>query len=272
MPSIRSFFVFFAFFCFLGTTFALFSPENFVDQMQQQQSTLSSSEKKIYYAQLSNALRLLTIKNLKDTWQSLLYTSLQTYVDTQRKTLGFISSGDSSSSISSAFSGMIIPNVDLAKVRDFWVSLHNWERKIKNLTPFVYNVALEWTASNWANYLADLKKTTHKRKNTDGYYSYVSIKEWFNNQWIVFSTKEINGQSLFSESLGRWIYSCKKTDCTDDFIKAIKTSRMFFMSEKGKKYRPHYNAIVGNYTSIGLGVALIGNKYYLVSHYTQDLK
>gem|GEM_PF-1623703 len=44
------------------------------------------------------------------------------------------------------------------------------------------------------------------------------------------------------------------------------------MSEKGKTSKPHYNAIVGNFSSIGLGVVLVGNKYYLVSHYIQDLK
>jgi hypothetical protein len=44
------------------------------------------------------------------------------------------------------------------------------------------------------------------------------------------------------------------------------------MSEKGKSSKPHYNAIVGNFSTIGLGVAVVGNKYYLVTHYTQALK
>lgn len=44
------------------------------------------------------------------------------------------------------------------------------------------------------------------------------------------------------------------------------------MTEKGKSYSPHYNAIVGDFAEIGLGVALVGNKYYLVTHYSQDLK
>jgi hypothetical protein len=29
------------------------------------------------------------------------------------------------------------------------------------------------------------------------------------------------------------------------------------MSEKGKSYKPHYNAIVGNYQNIGLGVGVV---------------
>lgn len=42
------------------------------------------------------------------------------------------------------------------------------------------------------------------------------------------------------------------------------------MSEKPSG--PHYNAIVGKFTNIGLGVVVSGNKYYLVTHYTQALK
>jgi hypothetical protein len=77
---------------------------------------------------------------------------------------------------------------------------------------------------------------------------------------------------LFTENLWRGYYTCKKADCTEDFIKAIKTSRAFFIKEKWKSYRPHYNAIMGDFSIIGLWVALVGSKYYLVSHYTQDLK
>jgi hypothetical protein len=40
------------------------------------------------------------------------------------------------------------------------------------------------------------------------------------------------------------------------------------MSEKGKKYKPHYNAIMGSFSRVGVWVALVGNKYYLVAHYT----
>jgi hypothetical protein len=40
------------------------------------------------------------------------------------------------------------------------------------------------------------------------------------------------------------------------------------MSEKGKKYKPHYNAIMGSFSRVGVWVALVGTKYYLVAHYT----
>jgi uncharacterized protein YkwD len=77
---------------------------------------------------------------------------------------------------------MTIPHVDLAKVRETWLSLHNTERATKKLTPFTYSPALEKTATNRGNHLANLGKATHKRTSTDGYYSYANIKQWFVNQ------------------------------------------------------------------------------------------
>ncbi|MFA6255943.1 MAG: CAP domain-containing protein [Candidatus Absconditabacterales bacterium] len=252
----------------LGTTFASFSADDFIAQFQTKQSTLSLAEKKTYYLQVYNNLSLLAVRNRSDAEQIKLYTSLREYVSTQIKNLG--SSASYLTSLS--FSGMNISKVDLTKVRDVWLALHNIERSTKSLTSFTYSSALEGTASTWANHLAELGRTSHQRKNTDGYYSYNSIKTWFLDQGIVFATEEKNGQSLFTENLGRGYYTCKKADCTEDFIKAIKTSRAFFIKEKGKSYRPHYNAIMGDFSIIGLGVALVGSKYYLVSHYTQDLK
>ena len=213
---------------------------------------------------------MLAIKNRNDAEQYELYTSLKNYIKTQITALGDVPV------VSTSATGMIIPKVDLAKVREVRLTLHNTERATKKLTPFTYSSVLEWTATTWANYLATLEKATHKRKSIDGYYSYESIKQWFLDQWIVFAGKEKNGQALFTENLSYWYYTCKKADCTEDFIKAIKgtwkSGRSFFMSEKGKKYKPHYNAIMGNFSHVGLGVAVVGNKYYLVSHYTQVLK
>ena len=268
----------FCMFCLLfGITTADFSADTFITQFQNKQSTLSLTEKKTYYKKVIGNLHLLAIKNRTDAQQSAFYTSLKDYVGTQLQNISTPSSSSvkTSSSITSSSitsTGIIIPKVDLTKVRDVWLWLHNTERIKLWLTSFTYSSALEWTASTWANHLAFLGKATHQRKNTDGYYSYTSIKTWFEDQWIVFATQEKNGQWVFTENLWRGYYTCKKNNCTDDLIKAIKTTRSFFMSEKGKSYRPHYNAIVGDFSTIGLWIAIKGNKYYLVSHYTQDLK
>jgi len=267
MRTFHFLFTFVVLFLFLGTTFAIFSVDDFIAWLQAKQATLSLAEKKTYYLQVYNNLTALAIRNHDDVEQAKLFVLLKDYVQTQIKNLW------SWSSFSWVVaSGMTIPNVDLAKVREVWLALHNEERTSKWLTPFAYSLDLERTASTWANHLATLRTVTHRRKSTDDYYSYASIKAWFINQWIVFSSQEVAGQSLFTENIWWNMYKCTKTDCTDDFIKAIKKSRTFFMSEKGKSYKPHYNAIVGNFSTIGLWVALVGNKYYLVSHYTQDLQ
>jgi hypothetical protein len=160
----------------------------------------------------------------------------------------------------------------MEKVRSAWLQRHNQERALLWLAPLTYHLALESTATTWANYLASIKATVHKRTSSDWYYSYTSIKQRFLDQWIIFAHQEQNGQSLFTENLWWNMYSCKEDDCTEKFIAAIKKSRDFFMSEKWKSYSPHYNAIIGNYTSLWLGVAISGTKYYLVSHYTQSLQ
>ena len=261
------------FFCL---SFAAFSVDDFIAQFQTKQAPLSLTDKKTYYLQVYNNLTLLAIRNRSDIQQVTLYTSLKNYIHDQLQNLWMSSSSNNSWTASVGISFTLlpssltihIPNVDIAKVRAVRLALHNTERQTKSLIPFTYSTVLEWTASLWAQHLADLGIVTHNRKNTDWGYSYESIKSWFINQWIVFVATGQNGQSLFTENLWWNLYSCKKTDCTDDFIAAIKKSRTFFMSEKGKSYAPHYNAIMGNFSRIGLWVALVDNKYYLVAHYT----
>jgi hypothetical protein len=267
MRSFRILFVFFLLFFFWSTTFALFSATDFITQFQAQQNNLSSSAKLSYYKKVLANLRLLMLRNRDDAEQVKLYTALERYVTTQIENLWPTTAAVVSFALVPSVPQMSIPNVDFERVRAAWLSWHNTERATKSLTPFTYNSALEWTATTWADHLADIRVASHKRKSTDRYYSYASIKAWFLDQWIVFSW-----EAVFTENIWWNFYSCKKTDCTDDFIKAIKKSRTFFMSEKGKRYRPHYNAIMWNFSDIGLGVALVGNKYYLVSHYTTALQ
>ena len=271
MRFFRYLFMFFIFSLFLGTTFALFSVDDFIMQFQTQQANLSFSEKQAYYKKVLNNLNLLAVRNRDDADQVKLYTELQNYVSAQIESLWSFDSAAVSFTLLPSSSGMNILNVDLDRVRATWLSWHNTERQTKWLTPFTYSSALEGTASTRAQHLADIKTTTHRRKSTDGYYSYASIKSWFVDQWIVFSDTGQKSSLLFTENIWWNIYSCKKADCTDDFIAAIKKSRKFFMSEKGKTYKPHYNAIMGDFSRVGMWVALVGNKYYLVAHYTTPL-
>lgn len=279
MSSIRSLLVLWILCLLWWFTYAAFSADTFIAQFHAQEINLSSVEKQTYYSNVYTTLSSLALKSCWDAEQYNLYTSLKEYVQDQIDGISTWSTSsiddqlpddfDSPAPVSTVSAGMNIPHVDLVRVRAAWLALHNAERKTKWLAPFTYTPALEWTATTWAKYLAAQGRNTwlHKRWKSWSIYSYSAIQQRFLNQWIVFASKD---GTLFSESIGRNYYSCKKADCTDDFIKAIKKTRSFFMSEK--PCGPHYNAIVGDYPNIWLWVALVGNKYYLVTHYTQALK
>ena len=128
---------------------------------------------------------------------------------------------------------------------------------------------LDASSEKWAEYLQGINLTTHQRLAGDGYYNYRSIKSWFAGLGIGFHDES---GTMFSENIGYGYYKCAKSDCTDALIKAIKSTRTFFMNEKYKKSQPHYGSIVSKtFDSVGLGISLRGNMYYLVSHYGKNV-
>lgn len=168
-----------------------------------------------------------------------------------------------------AATGSLPANVNFGKVESARLERQNQERAKLSLKLFTGNTLLKKSAQARAENLKTIGTTTHKRKIWDGYYNYRSIKNRFSDQGVGFDDES---GTMFSESLWRWYYSCKKADCTDAFIKSIKSTFNFFMSEKYKRSQPHYQAIVSkNFTALGLGVAVNGKKYYLVSHYGKNV-
>lgn len=259
------------FFCFsLWCVFADTTLDNYISAIEAQQTTLSPQEQTAFLKKSFALLSLQTLRSSYNTEQLAIIEWLQSYFWNRITLLPETFSLEEPSSLISMSTH--IPHVDMEQVRSAWLERHNQERELLWLKPLSYHLALESTATTWANYLGSIRSAIHRRTSSDGYYSYASIKQRFLDQWIIFSGKEQNGQSLFTENLWWNMYSCKKIDCTEDFIAAIKKSRDFFINEKWKSYSPHYNAIVGHYTSLWLGVALSGKKYYLVSHYTQNLQ
>ncbi len=247
------------------------SPDAYITALDAKQSTMSSQQKIEYQKKTFALLSLQTLRYRHDAEQVATLQYITNHLTNQLNAHSSVASPSVSAITSTITLATDIPFVDMEKVRAAWLQWHNDERATKSLDPLVYHFALESTATTWAKYLGSIRDTTHTRNAGDGYYSYSAIKQRFIDQWIVFAGKEQSGQSLFTENLWRNMYSCKKTDCTDDFITAIKKSWTFFMSEKWRSYKPHYNAIVGDYTNIGLGIAISGTRYYLVSHYAQDL-
>lgn len=165
-------------------------------------------------------------------------------------------------------------NIDEERVRKTILLRHNTERQSLWRNLYKYNLDLEWSATVWANKLAESGKTSnlHARNSWDWYYNYNSMLNRFSGLWIKFP-KSIWWGSSFSESVWYNTYKCSKSDCTDDLINAIrKTWTGLILKEKASN-GSHYKAAVMKYfTQMWIWVAVdkTHNRYYIVLHYWVD--
>jgi len=165
-------------------------------------------------------------------------------------------------------------NINEQKVREAILSWHNQERKSLWYNTYRYNLDLEWSATLWANILADSGKTSnlHLRNIGDGYYNYDSMLNRFSNLWINFP-KSIWWGASFSESIWYNTYKCSKSDCTEDLISAIKKTRTWLIMKEKTSMWSHYKAVImKHFTQMWVWVAIdrSHNRYYIVFHYWVD--
>lgn len=160
-------------------------------------------------------------------------------------------------------------NIDMQKVNATWLGWYNQARAKQGLSAYVYNDQLDRSALIWS--LAAVKKgrIDHKRPGQKSYYDYKKVMAWFAALGLKF--KNVHGETAV-ENIAWDYYKCPSSskDCTDALIKAIRHGFDFFMSEKGKKYRPHYESIMNSqFKEIGLGVAVdpVHKKFFLTVHY-----
>jgi len=159
---------------------------------------------------------------------------------------------------------------DEKKVRQTWLNLHNAERKKMWLKAYVYNSKLDNTAKDRSETMKFKKIVDHRRHKWDSYYDYWKIAKWFEQRWVVCQNIS---RATFSESIGYYTTKCDKSDCTDSVIKWLENTFNFYMSEKWKKWRPHYNGIVHKlFTQIWFGIAIENRwngwyRYYFTTHY-----
>ena len=164
-----------------------------------------------------------------------------------------------------------LEGIDEEKVREAVLSRHNEERKNNGLSPYTYQNLFEKSATTWSKTIVEEGRSSnfHKRKSTDGYYSYQSLMQRFENLGITFRTLT-GGRTAFTESVGYGYYSCNKSDCTDDLIAAIKTTWDGLIMPEKKSNGSHYRAVVmKHFESMGIGITLNPSqkRYYLVMHY-----
>ena len=162
-------------------------------------------------------------------------------------------------------------NIDWERVTSTWLEWYNGSRALAGLAPYTYDLALEKTSFVWSNRAARLGSITHKRDGQKAYYDYKRIARWFSDQGLSFANIR---NRTFVENIGWGYYRCGSVDCTDELLASIRTTYEFFMSEKNKKNRVHYESIMSpTYRQIGLGVALdpSRSRYYLTVHYATEV-
>ncbi len=166
-------------------------------------------------------------------------------------------------------------NFNFEIVNNYWLGLINSERNNVWREAYVLEEKLNISSSNWAKESKNKWYIDHKRNKKDSYYNYKKIESWMKDNWVVCNKK--SGKT-FTESIWYWYFSCTDFDCTENLKNAINGTFKFFMSEKWKKYDPHYRAIVSKYfTQMWVWIELEQTwknsyKYYLVNHYCTEVK
>lgn len=156
-------------------------------------------------------------------------------------------------------------NIDMSQVRKTWLAWNNAVRQSAGKAPYVYNAQLNRSATIWSEYVKTRGYMDHKRPGQTAYYDYNLIKNWFKNLGLTFQNKS---GVTFTENIGWGFFTCSASDCTEEMLASIRTTFDFFMAEKNKAYRPHYDSVMNDsFQEIGLGIALKDGKYYLTVHY-----
>ncbi|MDD4318946.1 MAG: CAP domain-containing protein [Candidatus Peribacteraceae bacterium] len=159
------------------------------------------------------------------------------------------------------------PSIDMERVRKTWLGWNNRLRRRLKLQPYALDGHLNASATNWSIYAVQRGFIDHKRAADAAYYDYPAIEQWFANRGLHFKNIE---RITFTENIGWGTYACKDNDCTLAAIDAIRKTFRFYLAERNKASRAHYNSIVNaHFTSIGVGLGLSPekDKYYLTVHY-----
>ncbi len=164
-----------------------------------------------------------------------------------------------------------IPSADVQEAERMWLQWTNEAREAEGLLAYAMHRQLQRTALLWSRQAQASGTITHKRAGQTSYYDYPRMVSWFEGQDLEFRN---DARMTFTENIGYGHYSCRDADCTDDLVGSIRSTFDFFMSEKGKEYRPHYNSIMnGKFKEVGVGI-VVGpgtGRYYITVHYGTEI-
>ena len=264
--------------CFFGISFNVDAystqTQRFINMFEKQMRSMDTAKKESYLDLIASILDAPSVKANNKTEVKTLVKELNSWIDSSRTTKKKSVTTTSEKEKASDWKNyQTLQNIDFTKVRDTWLSWHNELRASKWVEPLAYHSDLEKSANAWATYLANNSKTswTHARQESDWYYNYNSIKEWFWDQWIYFS-KETWGKSAFSESVGYRVYRCSWWDCTQNLIDVMKKIFDSFANEW--ENWAHYKAIaMPHYHNMWIGFQIDPktNYVFMVIHYAEKI-
>ncbi len=160
-----------------------------------------------------------------------------------------------------------IPGVDLEEVRRVWLQWTNAVRAEQGAPALMEDRQLVRSATLWAVHGRDAGAISHTRPGQTSYYDYARMVQWFQGLGLTFRNVE---RITFTESIGWGTVRCQTGDCTERFLEAIRSTFDFYVAERDKQSRAHWNSLIQpRFEREGLGIAMNAEKgtYYLTVHY-----
>lgn len=168
-----------------------------------------------------------------------------------------------------------LKNIDIALVKNNWLIWNNQVRDDLWLQQYSYNSQLEKSAVTWSNQANKKWKISHKRNETDWFYNYENINNWFKENDVV--CENINGIT-HTENIWWWGYSCTDWECSEELSEATKRAFDSYMNEKWTENDAHYRSLTQEYfKNIWLWISIDEKwsnyyEYYLTIHYCTNLQ
>ena len=168
-------------------------------------------------------------------------------------------------------------NINYQNIKNYWIELHNNERKKLEIKEISQNKYLDNSSYQWSLEQYKIWKMTHKRSNSSEYYNHKDIENWFKIRWLNCYNK---WWVSVSESIAKYSFYCKSNNCEKELKKSIKKIFDIYMSEKWLKYPQdaHYRAIVHpNISQLWVWIKIQETndknfyEYYITSHYCSEL-
>lgn len=247
--------------------------EKLIKAFEKQMNWMTNQEKTEYLKIITSILNEPKVQKNANDNSKILIKELWERSSKELNKIKSIQSTDYKPKKSDWASYQTLPNINFDTIRENRLNRHNEQRINEWLEPLEHHSDLEKSANERAKKLVEewITEWVHKRTESDWYYNYNNIKDWFNNIWVFFP-KETWWKAAFSESVWYRYYKCNWWDCTQKLIDS--TKKVFDSFIKEWKNWAHYKAIIMphfKYIWLWFQVNPNTNMVYVVVHYAEDI-